>query len=100
MLSRTNEPTITYGQMNLLFIIRNLWRQFATWTRSYLISRFSGLHIADEVFNRLYTYHRYTLEEIFTLLTGEYSKNIDIYDRLLHHDDIIGDYFTECPNDG
>jgi hypothetical protein len=51
----------------------------------------------DEVLIRsfLYTYHQYTLEQIVTLLSGDYQRNIDIYDRLLHHADDMGDYFTE-----
>jgi hypothetical protein len=172
------EPTISLGQMNYLFKVRTLWREMATWTRAYLISRFAGQEIAEDVFQRLYrlprefgdlmrlvytdqiaeqyiqiissqlvltkeiidaeiagntdlvnekvrelyertegrsefiasinpywheddvrnlinTYHQYTLEEITTLLTGDYARNIDIYDRLLQHADLIGDYFVQ-----
>ncbi len=172
------EPLISLGQMNFLFQVRTLWREMATWTRAYLISRFAGQGIAEYVFQRLYrlprnfgdlmklvyddliaeqyvqiissqlvltkeiidaqiagnielvnekvrqlydrteerskfiasinpywleedvrslinTYHRYTLEEITTLLTGDYERNIDIYDRLLQHSDSIGNYFVE-----
>lgn len=53
-INRYNEPTITYGQMNLIFHIRNLWREMATWTRAYLISRTTGMGSPEEVFNRLY----------------------------------------------
>lgn len=176
--NRMNEPTITLGQMNLLFSIRTLWRDLATWTRAYLVSRYAGIGLSEDVFNRLYrvpqefgnvlrlifgdqvaeqytqlisrqlviireiieaqmtgnidllnenvrqlyqnaadragyvasinpywdettvsslidTYLRYTLEEITTLLTGDYKRNIDIYDRLLSHADSMGDYFAE-----
>lgn len=53
-INRFSEPTITYGQMNLIFHIRNLWREMATWTRAYLISRTTGMGSPEEVFNRLY----------------------------------------------
>jgi hypothetical protein len=53
-INRVNEPTVTIGQMNLLFNIRNLWRDIATWSRAYMVNRSAGLPIADEVFNRLY----------------------------------------------
>lgn len=178
MKHRIIEPAITYGQMNLLFQVRNLWRQLVTWTRAYLTNKQAGLNIAEETFNRLYetprefgiilqmilgyetaqtfmqylsvqlvltkeiidayiagntdiinekvqqlyqnadmraelmasvvpywnqtqirnflfTYHQYTLEQIVTLLSGDYARNIDIYDRLLHHADNMGDYFAE-----
>jgi len=52
-INRYIEPTITYGQMNLLFHIRNLWREMATWTRTYLASRYSDIG-AEDVFDRLY----------------------------------------------
>lgn len=176
--NRFNEPTVTYGQMNLLIRIRTLWREMATWTWAYLLNKAAETEIAEDVFNRLYkipqefgntirlvmgnqiaeryvqllslqivlireiieaqmagnidlvnekvrqlyqnaedrtkfiasinpywdetvvrnliyTYHQYTLEEISTLLSGDYQKNIDIYDRLLHHTDSIGDYFAQ-----
>ncbi len=178
MKRRFDEPAVTYGQMNLLFHIRNLWRQLVTWTRSYLVSQHANMGIADDVFNRLYrlprefenvlqlilgfeasqafvqslsvqlaltkeiidaylagntdlinekvpqlyrnaeeraelmasfvplweqaqirnflyAYHQYTLEQIVTLVSGDYARNIDIYDRLLQHADIMGSYFTE-----
>lgn len=175
---RTEEPMISLGQMNFLFEVRTLWREMATWTRAYLISRFAGQAIAEDVFQRLYriplkfgdlmklvygdqvseqyaqiissqlaltkeiidaqiagnidlvnekvrelynrtesrakfissinpywlesdvrnlinTYHQYTLEQITTLLTADYARNIDIYDRLLQHADTIGNYFVQ-----
>ena len=52
--NRYQEPTITYGQMHLLFHIRNLWREMATWTRAYMTSSSANLAIRDDVFNRLY----------------------------------------------
>lgn len=176
--NRFHEPTVTYGQMNLLFTIRNLWRDIATWSRAYMVNRSAGLEIADEVFNRLYripqefgnllqyfigydnavrfvqllsqqmilsrslleaqiagdpalanqivqqmyqltderaafmtsinpfwdetelrnqitTFIQYSIEEMNAILTKDYLKDIDIYDRLLHHADNMGDYFTQ-----
>jgi hypothetical protein len=45
--------------------------------------------------NLMYTYLNRTIEEITTFLTGNYSTNIDIYDRLLTHSDAIGDYLSQ-----
>lgn len=42
MKNRISEPTITFGQMNLLFQVRNLWRQLVTWTRAYLTNKHAG----------------------------------------------------------
>lgn len=64
-------------------------------TRINYISSINPFWDSTVVRNVLTTYHQYTLEEITTLLTGEYVKNIDIYDRLLHHSDIIGEYFAQ-----
>lgn len=176
--NRFIEPTITQGQMNFLFTIRVLWRDLATWTRAYLVNRYAGLAITEDVFNRLYeipqefgnilqfifgydnaqrfvqyvsqqivqirslieaviegdvnsvnlltqqmyqladerarfmtsinpfwdltetrnliyTYLQLTIDQITTLLTGDYKRNIDIFDRLLHHTDNMGDYFSQ-----
>ncbi len=176
--NKFNEPMITYGQMNLLFSIRNLWRDIATWSRAYMINRTSNLKIAEETFQRLYkipqefgnilqyfisydhsvqfvqmlsqqivlfrslldaliagdtnavnqtvqklyrladeraafmaainpfwnetvmrnliyAFYQYTFDEVTSFLSGNYSKDIEIYDRLLHHSDTMGDYFTQ-----
>lgn len=52
--SRLQESLVTYGQMNLIFRARNLWREFVVWSRVYLISRFTGIGITEDVFNRIY----------------------------------------------
>ncbi len=36
-----------------------------------------------------------TIEEITAFFTGDYKREIDIFDRLLHHTDNMGDYFTQ-----
>jgi len=69
-INRYSEPTITYGQMNLIFHIRNLWREMATWTRSYLISRSTGMGSPEEVFNRLYRIPR-EFGNLLQLILGE-----------------------------
>jgi hypothetical protein len=51
---RRAEDLLSYGQMNLIFHARSLWREFAIWGRVYLISRIAGIGITDEVFDRLY----------------------------------------------
>lgn len=172
------EPTISYGQMNILFTVRNLWRDLATWSRAYMVNRSAGLEIADEVFNRLYriptefgnllqyfighdnavrfvqllsqqlvlarslldaqiegnsnlanqlvqqlyqladeraafmtsinpfwdqteirnqiyTFIQYSIEEMGAIISKDYARDIKIYDRLLHHADRMGDYFTQ-----
>lgn len=52
--NRYQEPVATYGQANIIFHIRSLWREMATWIREYLIAKSANLDIADDVFNRLY----------------------------------------------
>ncbi len=177
-INRANEPTVTIGQMNLLFNIRSLWRDLATWSRAYMVNRTAGLPISNEVFNRwyriptefgsllqyfigrdnaarfvqllsqqivlfrsileaqlsgdqnlvnqlvqqtyeladeraafmnsvspfwdetefrnlLYMFLQYNLEEMTAILSKDYTKDIDIYDRIIHHADNIGDYFTQ-----
>ncbi|MDF2655357.1 MAG: hypothetical protein K0R19_1831 [Bacillota bacterium] len=176
--NKFNEPCITYGQMNLLFTIRVLWRELATWTRAYMVNTVYGLEVAEEVFNRLYripedfgnilknffgydnsvkfvqllsqqivlfrslleemiagdqektndtirqlyqlaneraalmheinpywdetevrnainAFYQYTIDEAFAILSQDFSKDINLYDRLLHHADTMGDHFTQ-----
>lgn len=47
-----------------------------------------------ETRNLIYTFIQLTIEEITAFLAGDYKRDIDIYDRLLHHTDNMGDYFT------
>lgn len=54
MKNKTENNLISYGQMNLLFHTRNLWREFAIWGRVYLLSKIAGIGIAEDAFNRLY----------------------------------------------
>jgi hypothetical protein len=43
----------------------------------------------------LYTYLRSTIEEITTFLTGDYERNIDIYQRLIDQTEQISNIFSE-----
>lgn len=52
--SRSNEQTINNAQMNLIFNTRILWRNLATWMRAYLVARFTGIDITEDIFQRLY----------------------------------------------
>lgn len=56
MLSKSifDPQCITYAQMNLIFNARFFWRRLTTWTISYLISRYEGIGIEEELFGRLY----------------------------------------------
>ncbi len=56
MISKNRtEQTISFAQMNLLFRIRALLRDLATWTREYLISTFVTGSYNEEAFTRLYS---------------------------------------------
>ncbi|HML37688.1 MAG TPA: hypothetical protein PKA19_09760 [Bacillota bacterium] len=43
----------------------------------------------------LYNYNKLLLEDSLTLLTEEYEKNIDVFDRILSFSSVAGDYFFE-----
>jgi hypothetical protein len=72
--SKSQENTVTYGQMNLIIQSRNLWREFVVWSRVYLISRIAGIGITDDVFNRLY---RIPVEfgNVIRLIFGDQAAN-------------------------
>jgi hypothetical protein len=65
-----NEQTVTYGQMNLIFNTRILWRALATWTGAYILSRCSGMDNDDEILERLNKVP-YEFENIFQLIFGD-----------------------------
>jgi hypothetical protein len=41
--------------MNIIFNVRNFWKELATWTRDYLFSRYSGIGNEQESFAYLYS---------------------------------------------
>lgn len=45
---------ITYGQMNLIDILRKLWFEFPMWRRDYLVSYAANFGDLDIIGNRLY----------------------------------------------
>ena len=52
--SRFNPECITYSQMNLIFNSRIYYRRLTAWTRAYLLSRYFGIGMEEELFGRLY----------------------------------------------
>jgi hypothetical protein len=52
--NRMQENLVTYGQMNLIFQSRTLWRDLVTWSRIYLDSRIAGIGTLEDVYNRIY----------------------------------------------
>lgn len=77
--NRYQEPTVTYGQMYLIFHLRNFWREMATLTRSYLIAKSANLEISDDIFNRLYKIPQEFANTI-SLVFGD-----EIAERFLHY---------------
>jgi hypothetical protein len=75
--NRSQENVVTYGQMNIIFQARNLWREFVMWSRVYLISKIAGIGLAEDVFNRLY---RIPLEfgDITRLIFGNQVADITV----------------------
>lgn len=43
----------------------------------------------------LYAFNNMIVEESFALLTSEYDRSVDVFNRLLAQSTIIGDYFSE-----
>ena len=89
--SRLQENLISYGQMNLIFQSRMLWRDLVTWSRIYLDSRIAGIGIFEDVYNRIY---RIPLDfgNVFRLVFGDQaaeviiqqlSSNVILYRRLV-----------------
>lgn len=171
-------PNYITGQMNFIFRARMLWRDLATWLRSYKVSLYGGVGNASELGQRLFripleygnilkvffgdqtteqyiyllTQYMATLQLLFiaqinndvaainnlsqqlyqnvndtaallasinpywtqnewvtlldsftsmqieeatTFLTEDYTRNINIFDRIISLTNIIGDYFSE-----
>ncbi len=54
-INRLNDLCVTFSQMNIIFNVRNFWKELATWTRTYLYSRYAGIGNAEELFAYLYS---------------------------------------------
>ncbi|MDF2657100.1 MAG: hypothetical protein K0R19_3574 [Bacillota bacterium] len=87
---RMEQRPITFAYMNLVFKIREHWREIATWTRAYLISKFVGVGYHQEVFSRLYDVPA-DMGSMFLLLFG--NEIADQYVELLsEHVVLLRDY--------
>lgn len=54
-IRRSDEQCITFSQMNIIFSIKNFWKELATWTRDYLYSRYAGIGNEAELFAYLFS---------------------------------------------
>lgn len=45
--------------------------------------------------NLLYTFISMNLQEAIALMSGDYERDIDIYDRLISHTELIGEYMAD-----
>lgn len=52
--TQTQSPNYITGQMNFIFRARMLWRDLATWLRSYKVSLYGGVGNTDSLSQRLY----------------------------------------------
>jgi hypothetical protein len=140
MITKNQIPSSDYitAQINFIFRARMLWRDLATWLRSYKVSLYGGagnteaLSRRSQINNDTETVNNYTqqlyqntdstaaflasinpywtkgewvtlleafnnlqLQEATTFLTKDYTRNIDIFDRIISLTSIIGDYFSE-----
>lgn len=176
--NQVQNPSYITSQMNFIFRARMLWRDLATWLRSYKVSLYGGVGNTDELSQRLFrlpaeygsifrvffgdqateqlinlltqyitilqslfiaqinedvnainnltqqayqnvnsiaaflasinpywtqgewitllnSFTRMQIDEATTFLMKDYTKNIDIFDRILSLTNIMGDYFSE-----
>ena len=86
-----SEQCITYDQMNVIDNIRMFWFELATWTRSYMLSRYSGLGNTEAVFARLKqvpvdytnTIKQIFGEEVAVGLLEELNTYLDLLDAFI-----------------
>ena len=65
---------ITFSQMNLIFNSRIYQRRLAAWTSGYLMSRYTGIGTAEDVFSRFYV-ESLDIADMLELIFGrEYSE--------------------------
>jgi hypothetical protein len=53
-INQMQSPNYITGQMNFIFRARMLWRDLATWLRSYKVSLYGGVGNTDELSQRLF----------------------------------------------
>lgn len=170
--------TISTAQMNLVFRLRMIWRELATWLRTYMVSLYAGVGNTEAISQRLFrlpleygsilriffgdqiteryitlmtryiallqslliarinndidsinsltqqifqnideradflaginpywqksqwlslltSFNRLQIEEATSFLTRDYTRNIEIFERILSLTNVIGDYFSE-----
>jgi hypothetical protein len=91
-LLRMSEQCITYDQMNTIYRLRLFWFEMATWTRAFMISRFSGVGFSNEAYDRL----RRVPVEYGILLKNYFDSNQveEIMRNIYRHIDLIDDLVT------
>lgn len=89
--NQLQDNLITYGQMNLIFQSRKLWRDLVMWSRLYLTSRVAGIGTLEDVFNRIY---RIPVEfgnlirlvfgdQVAEVIIQQLSSNVILYQQLV-----------------
>lgn len=89
---RISELCITYDFMNTIYRMRLFWFEMETWTREFMISRFTGFGIANQVYDRL----RKVPVEYIDLLRRYFDSGMvnGIADSINRHIDLIDDLVT------
>lgn len=67
IISPVFNPNYITGQMNFIFRARMLWRDLATWLRSYKVSLYGGVGNTDELSRRLFR------------IPLEYGNNLSVF---------------------
>lgn len=85
--NRTN--CISFAQMNIILNSRIFWRKLATWTRAYLISRYTGIGISEDIYGHLFN----ILSEYATMLRLIFGADFSetYYDLTVQHVIILRD---------
>lgn len=63
--------------------------------RAALLSKINPFWQESEWKNLLYEFIRLTIEESTTFLNKEYTRNIAVFDSILSHTSIMGDYYSQ-----
>lgn len=88
-INELQEYNLTSGQMNLLFRMRIIWRDIATWIRSYLVSVYqnSDPELKQNIIDKLYNVpmEYVTVLRLFfgDMVANEYSRLLSNYITIL-----------------
>ena len=63
--------------------------------RAELLSKINPFWEKTKLQNLIYTFTQMTIEEINTFLTKDFKRNLQIFDRILNHTSVMGDYIAE-----